>query len=162
MPGYDCKIGKEDLESCIREQNQLIKEDDELKITFLKKTKDSYTIFGECSPSLFHRLMTVGKIFIGWQRYSLYEDIGINRCFNCQEPFHKSENCQNQPICERCAGQHSTRECDNTSRMQCKNCVAANQKYKLKHKTDHRANDPDCPSYQYLLTVLRGKIDYGT
>lgn len=161
ITGYDGMIGKEDLEKCIREQNHFITTNDDLKITFVKRIKDRYTVFGECSPSLFHRFMAVGRVFIGWERYPIYEDIGVTRCFKCQEPLHKSDTCSNQPSCGKCSGQHDYRECDNGSQKECKNCMLANQKYKLKYKTDHGAADPDCPSYQYLVTVLRSKIDYG-
>lgn len=163
IPGYDGKqISKDELESCIREQNQFIDQKDELKVTFLRKVRDRYTIFAECSSSLFQRFMNVGKVFIGWERYPVYEDISVTRCFNCQEPFHKGDSCPNQPCCEKCSGAHGSRDCRNDSQKQCKNCINTNSKHKLNYKTDHGANDPDCPSYRYLLSVLRSKIDYGT
>lgn len=162
ITGYDGSMDKEDLESSIREQNHFININDELKITFVKKIKERFTVFGECSPSLFHRFMAAEKVFIGWERYPIYEDVGFVRCFKCQEPFHKTDTCPNQPACEWCSGNHNSRECDKNCQKQCKNCKLTNKKHKLNYKTDHGANDLDCPSYQYLLKIIRGKIDYGT
>lgn len=162
ITGYNGDLDRARLEECIKEQNQFINTNDELKITFVKEMKDFCTVFGECSPSLFHKFMTVRKVFIGWERYPVYEDIGVTRCFKCQEPYHKSNNCPNQPSCERCAGQHDTSKCNNSTQKQCTNCKIANGKYGLKYKTDHRASDPECQSYQYLVSILRGKTDYGS
>ncbi|CAG9760317.1 unnamed protein product [Ceutorhynchus assimilis] len=98
-------LNKDYVESHIREQNHFINTDDELDVTFLKKNKknDTYTILGECSPTLFHKFMSIKRIFIGWERYPIYEDITIQRCFKCQEFFHKNDECTKRIRCSNIA-----------------------------------------------------------
>lgn len=160
--GYEGTLSNKEVETFIREQNQFIEERDELEITFMKRNKKNNhcVIFGECSPSLFHKFMSERKIFIGWERYSVYEDIGITRCFKCQEHYHKHDECTKKQTCEYCSGEHDIRDCQK-SRKACGNCLKANDKFKLDYPTDHAANDPACHSYQYLINILRSKIDYG-
>ncbi|CAG9761281.1 unnamed protein product [Ceutorhynchus assimilis] len=44
ITGYDGTLGKQDLVKCIREQNKFINMNDELKITFVKKIRDRFTV----------------------------------------------------------------------------------------------------------------------
>lgn len=160
--GYKGDLEKNDLERCLRVQNQFICNDDELEVTFIRRNPKNKvcTIFMECSPKLYHNLMVTKKIFIGWERYPVYEDVSISRCFNCQEHYHKTEGCESETVCEYCSLNHNVSDCPKT-RQKCINCVKANNKYKTEYCTNHTANDPTCPSYQYLINVLRSKIDYG-
>lgn len=160
--GYNSDLDEQQIAKAIREQNDLIKESDKLTITFIKKPKNSHAtavVFGECSPNLFQRLMQAKKIYIDWQRYPVYEDIGVIRCFKCQQYYHRMETCQNEVVCDYCSGDHHIKNCPKTQKK-CVNCVTVNYKYKLNYTVNHEASDLNCPSYQYLLNILRGKIDY--
>lgn len=160
--GYSGDLDKQEIEECLREQNSFFEEQDELKITYLKQNNRNatVTVYGEASPILFQKLMINKKIFLQWNRYPIYEDIGIQRCFKCQEHYHKNTNCVNKTICEYCASEHIIQECPKLHKK-CNNCINANGKYKLSYNTDHEASDQNCPSYQYLLNILRSKINYG-
>ncbi|CAG9764563.1 unnamed protein product [Ceutorhynchus assimilis] len=58
IPGYEGSKPMEDIEECIRKQNNWILESDELRITYVKKKRNSAaTILAECSASLFHKFM---------------------------------------------------------------------------------------------------------
>lgn len=159
--GYEGGLDIEQINKCLREQNKFIKEIDDLEITYIKHNKNNSlcTIYGECNASLFHRFMAMTKVFIGWERYPVYEDLSIMRCFKCQELYHKSDKCLNKVVCEFCSGDHDIRDCPK-SQKKCNNCIKANNKFKTNYKTEHAANDPLCPSYQYLINVLKSKIDY--
>lgn len=162
--GCEGNLNEEELETCIRAQNQFIADSDEMKITFVKeiKSKHTHTIYGECSPELFSKFMAVKKIFVGWESCPIYEDISILRCYKCQGYYHKSDNCpQKIEKCEYCAGNHSVKDNCPKNMKKCINCVDANNKYNLNHEVTHLASDPICPSYQYLLGVLRSRINYG-
>lgn len=104
--------------------------------------------------------MSIKKVCIQWERYPIYEDIGIQRCFNCQEYYHKNNTCHNKTVCEYCSGDHNIKEC-NKRHKKCLNCENANKKFNLDYDINHGASDKDCPSYKYLIQVLRNKIDYG-
>lgn len=160
--GYKGELDKDELNICLREQNKFIEDTDEMEITYIKRNKKNglCTIYGECKPSLFHKFMAVKKIYIGWERYPIYEDLSINRCFKCQEHYHKSDKCPNKTVCEYCCEEHDIHECPK-SQVKCYNCMKANDKYRTNYSINHTASDIKCPSYQYLLNILRSKIDYG-
>lgn len=73
---YNGNLNKADLEV----------DDDNFKITYIKsvRTKNTQTILAECSLGLFHKMMNSKKIFIGWERYPIYEDLKVPQCYKCQ------------------------------------------------------------------------------
>lgn len=160
--GYDGEESEKQIERDLREQNSFITEMDKLKVTFIRKHRNSRlkTIFAECSPELFHKIISIKKVFLNWQRYRVFEDLSIPRCFRCQDFYHKNSECSNGVTCEFCMGDHEIHECQKISKK-CKNCVEANLKYNTKYNTEHETSNQECPSYNYLLDILRSKIDYG-
>lgn len=162
IAAYTGNLDEDGLVRSLRKQNHFIDMNDELQVTYIRRnTKtNSSIIFMDCSPTLFHKLMDARKVYIGWERCPVYEDIRITRCFKCQEHYHKADVCKNAVVCEYCALDHDVRDCPKTRQL-CNNCVKANNLYKTKYSTDHTTNDSNCPSYQYLINVLRSKIDYG-
>lgn len=161
ITGYTGDMDMKEIEECIKKQNQIITSEDEFKITYIKKSKNkNSTIFAECTPRLFHRIMNVKKLFLDWERLPVYEDIKVPRCYKCQDYYHKNTNCQNKTVCEFCAEEHNVSECPRQNKK-CKNCMIANTKYNQKHELNHEASDPNCPSYKYLLNILKTKLDYG-
>ena len=160
--GYSGEQDKEELEQVIRQQNTWINEAEKMNITFIKKikNKNTSTIFFECSSALYWKMMSQKKIFIGWERYSVYENLNIHRCFKCQEYYHKIDECKNEVTCEYCAGNHESNICTKQT-MKCKNCFNANDRYKTKYNTCHASSDPECPTNKYHLNLLRSRIDYG-
>lgn len=161
--GYSGNLNTSDLETCIRNQNCYISDSDNFSITYIKenRNKDTFTIFGEASPNLFHKMISNRRLFIEWSSYSVYEDISIQRCFKCQDHYHKTTQCKNPTeICGYCAEYHSTLSCPKTKNKKCINCVRANTKYGQKHDVSHETNSPDCPTYKYHIQILRSKINY--
>lgn len=161
--GYRGTSNMEELENIIKKQNTWIEDIDRINITYIKevKNKKTSTIFFECSPNLYWKLMDHKKICIGWERYTVFENLSVKRCFKCQEFYHKSNDCENEVSCEYCAGHHETSAC--TKQIQrCKNCVTANNKFKLNYNIAHAASDPKCPSTMYHTNLLKSRIDYGT
>lgn len=161
--GFSDELDEQQIAHSILEQNEIAGDRNDVKITFIRKSKKDKklsTIFGECAPNIFGRLMALKKININWQRYSIYEVLDVVRCFKCQRHYHKLDKCPYRLTCEHCSGDHHVRDCPKNFKK-CINCTTANEKYHLNYNIDHEANDPECPSYKYLLNVLRGKIDYG-
>lgn len=159
--GYEGNLNSDDIEKCLREQNDFIHDVDDLNITYIKQNNKNHTqtIFGECSSTLFAKFCDAKKVYLQWQRIPVYEDIGIQRCFKCQGFFHKNTSCPNNIACVYCGGRHDIRECPKTTKK-CNNCMEANSHYGQKYQVDHEASDSLCPSYQYHLRALRSKIDY--
>lgn len=150
------------IEAHIREQNHFIQKNDDLEVTYIKQNRKNktHTIHGKCSSSLFHKFMGMKKVFINWERYPIYEDISIQRCFKCQEYYHKSDACPNEERCEYCSGDHSLKDCPKKQKK-CTNCIKTNAKFNLMYNVNHEASDSSCPAYEYLISILRSKIDYG-
>lgn len=160
--GYEGDLDSREIEQCLIEQNQFISETEHLKITYIrpKGSRKTSTIYGECCATLFEKFMNIKKIFLEWECCMIYEDIGIQRCFKCQEFFHRSENCQNNIACCCCGENHDLRQCPKET-TKCANCEKANNKYGTRYKTNHQASDiSKCSSYQYHLNIIRSKIDY--
>jgi len=160
--GYLGNSTIEEIKSSIIQQNQWITNDDKYNIVHIYKwkNKNASTIYMECSPSLYHKIMKYGKLYVEWERYPAYEVIDVTRCYNCQEYYHKSKNCTKAKACEYCAEEHSEENCEKRQKK-CKSCENANFRYKKNYNTEHTASDPVCPSKNYYMEVLKSKIDYG-
>lgn len=103
--------------------------------------------------------MTVKKVYIGWERLPIYEDLSVLRCFNCQHYQHKTSECKKQVVCSYCAGEHNYKDCSKNNKK-CINCENSNEKFKLKCDTNHEATDKGCPTYKHFLQRLINNTDY--
>lgn len=165
--GYPAKNESttEEIEKSIRMQNSFFNDEDSFKITFIKETKlNKLTIFAECSPNLFKKIMWTKKVYIGWERYPAYENLAVKQCFKCYAYYHKSPDCPNETTCSYCGGEHNRRDCNlsqSKENRKCVNCERSNKKYKTNHNLKHEATDPQCPTNLYHLEVLKSKINYG-
>lgn len=157
ITNFDQDMSEDEIKRSIFEQNHV---EGDMDITFLRKNRNSsVTIFGECSAAAFKSLMNISKIYIGWGRYPVYEDINVLRCFKCQQFHHKQKNCLNELVCPICSDSHEEKSCPKTKKC-CKNCKMANEKYKIKYNFEHSSTDPSCPSVKYHIAMLKNKIDY--
>lgn len=155
IPNFNQNMSKEEIEKSIYEQNKIR---DGIQVTYVGvNKKGTKTIYCECESSSFEAVMSLKKIYIGWERYAVYEDLTVIRCFNCQEFHHKKEHCKNSTVCSVCSGDHE--KCNGSVRS-CKNCIQANNKYKVGHNVSHSPSDPDCPSLKYYVELLRNKTEY--
>ncbi|CAG9769972.1 unnamed protein product [Ceutorhynchus assimilis] len=159
--GYTGNKSAEEIEESIMVQNNWIKQNDKLKITYVKKnnSKNQSTVFGECSPELFSKMIDASKICIDWERFSVYEDLNITRCYNCQGYRHKGSTCNATQVCGNCSGEHDIKECSRQEKA-CGNCISANNQYNTKYDTNHAAFDASCPTTNYYLKIMRSRIDY--
>lgn len=159
IPNFTEEMTTENIEKKILEQNQLA---EGVKVTYVqKKRSGSKTIFCDCSPSAFNKLINMKKIYIGWERYPVYENLDVPRCFQCQGFYHKKSDCKNKVVCGKCSEEHDTSECPKQVKR-CMNCLTANEKYKTNHNTQHESTDLECPTLNYHIQVLKNKTDYHT
>lgn len=161
IPGVTLDLSKEEFEFQLRKQN-FISDEEYFKVTYIKgyTEKKTRTIFAECSPKIFHELMYNQKIYLGWNRYSVYEDINVLQCYRCQFFHHKSSDCRNKKACRKCTEEHDIKDCHNQV-MKCVNCERSNRKHKTKYDIIHEANDRKCPSYKYYMELAISQINYG-
>lgn len=160
--GYTGEGNEGEIESDIRKQNKWISDDDMMKVVHIKKMKNRNTsnIYIECSPGLYHKAMKAQRVFMNWERYRIYEDLNLSRCYNCQGYNHKSANCVRRVSCGNCSGEHERSECNSVVKR-CVNCDLANNKFSTGYNVDHAAADPGCPSTLYHTNILRSRINYG-
>lgn len=159
--GCSPNADKMELENAIKEQNSFINENDEINITYVHTKQNKSTIFAECSPNLFAKIIYNKKLYIGWERYPVYEDLGISRCFKCQSYNHKSKNCTSKVACSFCSEEHDLQACPKQAKK-CVNCTVSNKKHQhLNLKTDHEVTSKDCPTYQFQINRLKARTDYG-
>lgn len=157
IPNFDQDMAIDEIQKCINTQNGV---GGDLKVTYVKTKKNGSKIIycDTCSLS-FKTIMNLGKLNIGWQRYSVYEDLGVLRCYKCQGFHHKMNDCKNDIVCPLCSGSHEKKDCE-TSQKCCANCKFANDKFKKSYSTDHSPIDPKCPSLVYNIEVLKSKTNY--
>lgn len=147
----------EDIDKCIIEQNEIL---GEIKTTYIRNTKKGVkTVYCECSVIAFNQIMQKKKLCIGWERFPVYEDLDIPRCFKCQGFYHKKENCRNEVVCSICSEEHEDRLCPK-DKISCKNCKISNEKFNTTHNCEHSTLDPICPSLQYHKIALQNKTQY--
>lgn len=101
----------------------------------------------------------MGKVYIGWERCPVFEDLDVLRCFNCQAFHHKQQECRNEVVCPKCSENHTESNCNN-QQMCCQNCKNANDKFKKNYNIEHSSNDLNCPSLKYFIEVLKSKTNY--
>ncbi|CAG9819967.1 unnamed protein product [Phaedon cochleariae] len=100
-------MNKEEIEECSMKQNQFIGPDDDINVTFMKQINSGkQIIFAECSGTTFPKLMNFKRIYVGWERCPVYEDLNIPRCKTCHAYDHKDTNCRNKLTCPYCGGEH--------------------------------------------------------
>lgn len=110
-------MSQDDIANCLKRQNQFIRNDDYLNITYIKAIqKNKSIVFGEYSGDLFGRLMTFKKVFISWERCPVYEDNRIPRCKSCFAYDHKGINCINKLSCTYCSLDHRFENCPKISK----------------------------------------------
>lgn len=121
----------------------------------------SYNAYIELDPEYFHRIMSTGKIYVGWQRCAAYEDLNMSRCFKCTGYGHGGKKCNSDYVCLYCAGAHDSKTCKNKHQKKCGNCLAANTKYNMNRSVNHIASDTKCcETYKSRMHYLKSKIDY--
>ncbi|KAG5898896.1 hypothetical protein JTB14_000144 [Gonioctena quinquepunctata] len=93
-------MSEEEIENCLREQNSFIEETGYIKVTFIKRNRiEKQTIFAECTGEIFSKIMDARKVFLGWERNPVYEDLTKPRCERCFAYDHKEANCRNKGTC---------------------------------------------------------------
>ncbi|GIY30881.1 hypothetical protein CEXT_795201 [Caerostris extrusa] len=101
------------------------------------------------------KLITIGRILIGFLSCTVKPYHTIIRCFKCQEIGHKTYTCTNEERCGKCCGKHDTRKCEADKNYTCINCVNYNKKNGNGFETTHCAYDRKCPTQLKTMNDLR-------
>lgn len=153
-------INNEMLIQKIVKQNDLQNEEAEIRIIYKSKISDKkFSMVIEVSSYIYKCLMKQEKIYLGWNRCKIIEDVGIVRCYKCCGYGHMQSKCTKEEIvCPICAGNHNLADCK-SDKAKCINCCLSNEKYKLKLDTEHRVFSKDCPTLRRITQMLRDRYD---
>jgi hypothetical protein len=63
----------------------------------------------EVDEQTYESLLSVSRIFIGWDSCRVYQHIDILRCFKCNQFGHMAIKCERAVCCADCAENHESR-----------------------------------------------------
>lgn len=156
----------EDILEKIIMQNELgkITENIENKINikrkFISKDKRDYgNIILEIDTDIYEKIITKGKLNIGWRKCNVFDYYNIIRCFKCNGFGHFSRECKNEESCGKCAGPHKTKDCD-SEEMKCINCLKSTEKLNIPLNYNHTAFDRECICYKRVMERVKSKIKH--
>lgn len=139
----------------LKRQNEWLTDADEIEVKkVIERKKSEYgniDIVLEVNIDCFDKIMTAGKVNLGWKKCNVVHHVHITRCYKCCGFSHISSQCKNKTACGKCGLDHQTKECARKE-VECINCKSISQKYKLKLDCKHHAFSHKCP------TLLR-KVD---
>lgn len=98
------------------------------------------------NPKSLQNVKSICNVIITWKKYKQRKKDNPTQCWNCLMYGHGGEHCHRQPACMICASEHHTSTCPLNKRERqpavftCFNCKKAG-----KERTDHSANDVNCP-----------------
>lgn len=135
--------------SFICTQNDFSISETDVEVIDIKKNRNQKvaTVYVRLSYNAFESIMSIGKVYIGWNRCNVFEHFDVYRCYQCQEFGHAAANCKNDVCCPKCSGNHKVGECE-SNQVNCVNCERANKKFNFLTplNPDHAAWSPFCPS----------------
>lgn len=165
--GMSEKYDAEVLIKFIKLQNKNVVDDTSvcsvINIECLRKNSRIYQALIQVDIATYGRLMDHGKLFVGYDYCTIYDGIGLKRCYKCCNFNHIAKNCHEVlPSCPKCAGSHYLKECKSNDLkcILCSNFQAAHGT--LNVDSNHACFDNKCPVYtealkRYKHNILGGK-----
>lgn len=118
------------------------------KVQFMRK---------DFNPASLRNIKTILDVVIAWKRFKPNKTNRATQCWNCLMYGHGGQHCNRKVACMTCANNHNSTDCPfiknnkKPAAFTCFNC----KKYG-KEKTDHSANDPNCP-FRFLYLETRAQ-----
>jgi len=136
---------------------------DIVSIKSVKSNSSVFQAFVRVSDDIRSIIKCYGdKLFLGWDRLSVYDHHYIRRCNKCQGYGHYARQCKNMQCCGLCASaDHQYLECehkdkadsDKTAFYACINCKTAG-----KPNYFHPAYSTECNMYRYEQALLKKSL----
>ena len=136
---------------------------DIVSVKSVKRNSSVFQAFVRVSDDVRTVIKSYGdKLFFGWEKLAVYDQLYIRRCNKCQGYNHYARECKNSQCCGLCASSdHQYRDClhkdkastDRAAFYCCTNCKTAG-------KTDfaHPAYSSECSMYRYEQTLLKKSL----
>lgn len=146
--------------------NECLKDVEDNYIKVVTKISRKYTqnVVVEVTPSVRTAIISIGYLYIAWEKYWVEDYLRVVRCYRCQRFGHVKKDCKSaHAYCPKCAGKHEEKDCDSSS-ISCVNCC----NFKNKHNPhndisiDHLSNDiKSCFVFKREIELLKSKTNYG-
>ncbi|KAJ3644187.1 hypothetical protein Zmor_026857 [Zophobas morio] len=167
--GFSSDVSENLLLSYMKKQNpDLIQQSSFCKLIRLWPTRSNKNVFQadvEVDIVTYNLLLKSGHVLIGLNPCSVYDAIGIPRCYNCNGYFHSSKQCKKELSCPLCAGKHKVKDCpfsdldsDTENKKCCINCkIMRNRPENL--NLNHAAWEYNlCESYKAALNSFKKNL----
>lgn len=154
-------VPEHDIIERVINQNHLDKSSMDFKIRILRKTNvvnKKFNIVFETDSNSYNLLIAGQRMNLGWNRYWIFNDYGIIRCYNCNKYGHMQKECKDRKACGKCTEEHESKECQ-ACIVKCVNCVVTNKKYGMHLNTDHTTWDVlNCETFKRIEKIQRNKF----
>lgn len=163
LSGLSEKLDDVNLSAAIQKQNPMFSLKTIKVVRQYQVKRGNRTYFNaivEVDTEAFPKIISWGKLNVGWERCRVFDGTSVLRCFKCKGFNHRSDNCTEKEVCARCHGEHRTDSCSLPLLNKCINCIYSNKKFNLSLNVDHCILDKSCPEFQRNLAGKKKKIGY--
>lgn len=143
------KLSTEDIKQDIQGYNLTPSSITEIKTRFSSVDNAVYKVQfvrKNFNPKSLGNINAICNVIVSWKKYKPKKNTNPTQCWNCLMYGHGGEHCNRLPACMVCANKHHTNDCPLRNQdkipavFSCFNC-----KKHGKERTDHSANDINCP-----------------
>lgn len=130
------------------------------RVAFKKGRKETgrTTVVLECSKGLRDKLVSLHRVYIGWDEAEICDYVRLTCCTKCQQYGHPEKHCRATTMtCSRCgeAG-HKGTECKAENK-----CCATCKKFKRPNKDGHTTAALSCPARLHAEQQAANMTQYG-
>lgn len=124
----------------------------------LRKNRKVYQATLQLDKVTYNKILTCGKLFVGYDYCSVYDAVDLRRCYKCCGFHHIASKCTlDRPICPKCSEFHSVKDCK-AELLKCVHCSKLKTTQDLDINTDHAVWDQNCHVYKETLKKFKANI----
>lgn len=165
LKGIEENFDGEQLITALRYQNAFIRTspNDSFRVVFKTKGriqgKSNYIL--EVESSLYHQMVEVGGLNVGFQRVRVQPCSSVVHCTKCLGYGHTGHTCKEAFACRGCGGDHKIAECPKKGKLTCVNCVRKNRRLHLTAPTGHSPLSRACILHRQQEAKSTSATDFG-
>lgn len=130
------------------------------KVAFKKNVRGGQrtTVVLECTAALRDKLVSLGRVYIGWDEAEVCDYVRVTCCNKCQQYGHPEKFCRsNEMICGNCGDTgHKKAECQ-VKTSTCATC----KRFKRKDAGTHPTGAMSCPARMHAEQMAVNMTSYG-
>ena len=116
------------------------------------------TVVLECTSALRNKLVSLGRVYIGWDEADVCDFVRVTCCAKCQQYGHPEKHCRAEGmVCGKCGeGGHKALECQSAIQ-----CCATCKRFKRPEASNHKTAALECPARIYAEHQAVNMTQYG-